>query len=91
MLAAMSDVATSWPGWQEQGSDHPNSSTMEAGTMKDDYEHEEDQRQELLQSTRGVLHGQGEIRRARACRYYHSSGEMGDDDDAVVSGNTTTM
>ena len=64
---------------------------MEAGTTKDYYEYEEDQRQELLRSTRGVLHGQGEIRRAQACGYYHSSGDTGDDDDAVASGNTTTM
>ena len=69
------DMATSWPGWQELGSNHPNSSTLEAGTTND-------------AGARGVLRGLREFWRARAfqCQYISDAG----DDDGDVDGSGTT-
>ena len=33
-------MATTWPGWQDWDSSHPNSSTMEAGTMNEAYDYD---------------------------------------------------
>ena len=72
-------MATSWPGWQELGSNHPNSSTMEAGTTNDAYDYEK--QQELLRGARGVL---------RAFRYQSNRNDDDKDDDVNGSGKTKT-
>ena len=79
-------MATSWPGWQEWNSNHPKSSTMEAGTTNDAQDY--DLQQELLRGARGVLRGLREFWQARAFRYQSNTDD--DDKDDVVDGSGKT-